>query len=42
MLAEKLILAKGVKNDEAKISLIMLSLPRKIGKNINTMETMNK
>jgi hypothetical protein len=40
MLAEKLILANGVKKLEAKISLIIVSFPKNTGRNIMTTDIM--
>lgn len=40
MLAEKLTLAKGMKNEEAKISLIILSFPKNTGNMIIIIDTM--
>ena len=40
--AVKLTLARGLKKGEAKISLIMLSLPRKIGRKIQTREKIKR
>jgi hypothetical protein len=41
-LAEKLTRLRGLKKGEAKMSLMMLSFPKKMGRNMHTKEMRNK